>query len=79
MALIIDNAQCHRGKPVEAAPAGRPHLAFKRLPGYSPQLNAIERFWKLLRRRATINRLFDRLADPKRSIRSIVPFFQVID
>jgi hypothetical protein len=26
-----------------------PHLAFKGLPSYSPQLNPIERFWKVLR------------------------------
>jgi len=45
-------------------------LKFKRLPAYSPQFNPIERFWKVLRRRATHNRLFDALADLKRSIRA---------
>ena len=65
--LIIDNAPWHRGKPIDEALAEHPHLEFKRLPSYSPQLNVIERFWKLLRRRATHNRLFDSLADLKRS------------
>ena len=51
--LIIDNAPWHRGKPIDEALAENPHLEFKRLPSYSPQLNAIERFWKVLRRRAT--------------------------
>ena len=35
-----------------------PHLELYRLPSYSPQLQVIERFWRVLRRRATHNRLF---------------------
>jgi DDE superfamily endonuclease len=53
-------------------------LEFKRLPSYSPHLNVIERFWRVLRRRATHNRLFDRLADLKRSIRSSLCYFQTV-
>jgi hypothetical protein len=34
---------------VDEALAENPHLKFKRLPAYSPQLNPIERFWKILR------------------------------
>src|SRR4029079_15266203 len=56
--VIIDNAPWHRGEPIAEALADNPHLEFKRLPSYSPQLNVIERSWKLLRRRATHNRLF---------------------
>ena len=48
------------------------HLEFKRLPSHSPQLNVIEGFRRVLRRRATHNRLFDSLADLKRSIREPV-------
>jgi DDE superfamily endonuclease len=61
--LLIDNAPWHGGQAVEAALAENPHLECKRLPPYSPQLNPVERFWKVLRRRATHNRLFDTLAD----------------
>ena len=56
--LIIDNAPWHSGAIVEEALAAHPHLKFSRLPSYSPQLNPIERFWRILRRRATHNRLF---------------------
>ena len=56
--IIIDNASWHGGVPVRNALAANPHLEFYRLPSYSPQLNPIERFWKILRRRATHNRLF---------------------
>jgi transposase len=76
--LIIDNAPWHRGKPIDEALAEHPHLEFYRLPSYSPQLNVIERFWKLLRRRATHNRLFDDLADLKRSLRASLCYYQTV-
>ena len=76
--LIIDNAPRHRGQPIDEALADNPHLEFKRLPSYSPQLNVIERFWKPLRRRATHNRLFDSLADLKRSLRASLCYFQTV-
>ena len=76
--LLIDNAPCHRGRPIDEALAENPHLKFKRLPAYSPQLNPIERFWKKLRRRATHNRLFDTLADLKQSLRASLSYFQTM-
>ena len=76
--LLIDNAPWHRGKPVDETLEESPHLRLQRLPSYSPQLNPIERFWKKLRRRATHNRLFDSLADLKRSIRSSLCYFQTV-
>ena len=76
--LLIDNAPWHRGQPIDEALADNPHLKFKRLPAYSPQLNPIERFWKVLRRRATHNRLFDTLADLKRSLRASLCYFQTM-
>lgn len=75
--LIIDNAPWHRGQPIDEALAEHPHLEFYRLPSYSPQLNVIERFWKPLRR-ATHNRLFDSLADLKRSVRASLRYFQTV-
>jgi DDE superfamily endonuclease len=76
--LLIDNAPWHRGKPINEAMAENPHLKFKRLPSYSPQLNPIERLWKALRRRATHNRLFDTLADLKKSLRASLSYFQTM-
>ena len=76
--LRIDNAPWHRGKPIDEAMRDNPHLEFKRLPSYSPQLNPVERFWKKLRRRATHNRLFDTLADLKRSLRASLSYFQTV-
>jgi transposase len=76
--LVIDNAPWHRGKVIDQAMRDNPHLEFKRLPSYSPQLNPIERFWKKLRRRATHNRLFDTLADLKASIRASLCYFHTV-
>lgn len=76
--LVIDNAPWHRGRPIDEALRENPHLEFKRLPSYSPQLNPIERFWKKLRRRATHNRLFDTLAELKASVRASLCYFQTM-
>jgi transposase len=76
--LVIDNAAWHPGTPVTKALADHPHLELKRLPSYSPQLNVIERFWKLLRRRATHNRLLNTLADLRRSLRASLSYFQTV-
>jgi transposase len=76
--LIIDNAPWHRGGPIAEALAEHPHLEFYRLPSYSPHLDVIERFWRVLRRRATHNRLFDRLADLRSSVRNSVRYFQTV-
>jgi transposase len=76
--LLIDNAPWHAGQAVKEALADNTHLRLKRLPSYSPQLNPIERFWKKLRRRATHNRLFDSLADLKKSLRASLCYFQTM-
>ncbi|HYH65318.1 MAG TPA: transposase [Urbifossiella sp.] len=76
--LLIDNAPWHRGRPIDEALRDHPHLEFKRLPSYSPQLNPIERLWKVHRRRATHNRLFDTLADLKTSIRASLCYYQTM-
>jgi hypothetical protein len=76
--LVIDNAPWHRGRPIDEALADNPHLEFYRLPAYSPKLNPIERFWKVLRRRATHNRLFDSLAELKESVRNSLRYFQTM-
>lgn len=76
--ILMDNAPWHGGEPIRQVLAEHPHLELKRLPSYSPQSNPIERFWKVLRRRATHNRLFDTLADLRSSVRSSIHYFQVV-
>jgi transposase len=60
--LIADNAKYHHGqlhKPWREHHAER--LALEFLPPYSPDMNPIERVWKLTRRQATHNRYFPTL------------------
>jgi len=61
--ITIDNAPWHRGASVEEVLEAHPQLRLYRLPSYSPQLNVIERFWRVLRRRAPHNRLFATMAE----------------
>jgi transposase len=56
--------------------AAYPHLRVKRLPSYSPQLNVIERFWRVLRRRATHNRLFASMAALRVTLRNNLCYYQ---
>jgi transposase len=76
--LTIDNAPWHKGQPLTEALKENPHLELYRLPSYSPKLNVIERFWKVLRRRATHNRLFDTIKDLKGSLRNSLRYFQTV-
>jgi transposase len=49
-----------------------------RLPSYSPQLNVIERFWRVLRRRATHNRWFASMAALRKTLRNNISYFQTM-
>lgn len=58
--LILDRAPVHRGEAVRdwlAQPGRRIRLHF--LPAYAPNLNAIERLWKVMHEHVTHNRYYD--------------------
>ena len=74
--ITIDNAPWHRGALMEQVLAAHPQLRVKRLPSYSPQLNVIERFWRVLRRRATYNRLFAHMAALRATLRNNLCYYQ---
>jgi len=76
--VTIDNAPWHRGQEVQQVLADNPHLKLYRLPSYSPQLNVIERLWKVLRRRATHNRLFGTMAEMRRALRASFCYLQTL-
>lgn len=67
----------HRGPRIEKALAQVPHVQLYRLPSYSPQLNAVERLWMLLRHRATHTRLFDHVAQLHAVLRKHLDWLQV--
>jgi DDE superfamily endonuclease len=74
--ITMDNAPWHRGALMAQVLAAYPHLRVKRLPSYSPQLNVIERFWRVLRRRATHNRLFATMAALRATLRNNLCYYQ---
>lgn len=64
LVVILDNARYHHADLLK--PFLRKHrkeLKLEFLPPYSPELNPIERVWKLTRRLCTHNRYFPELAD----------------
>lgn len=76
--IVVDKASWHKGALIKQVLADHPHLERYLLPSYSPKLQVIERFWKLLRRRATHNRLFATMAQLKQALRSSVCYYQTL-
>ena len=76
--IVVDKASWHKGALIKQVLADHPHLALYPLPSYSPKLQVIERFWKLLRRRATHNRLFETIAKLKQALRSSLCYYQTL-
>ena len=58
--------------------AAHPHGPRYRLPSYSPQLNVMEHFWRVLRRRATHNRLFTSIPRLRVTLRNNISYFQTM-
>ena len=56
--IVVDNARYYRNKKVTEYTATS-RIEMKFLPPYSPNLNLIERLWKLLRREAINNQYYD--------------------
>jgi len=74
----IDKAPWHRGAGVDQVFAAHPHRRWSRWPSYRPQLNVIERFWRVLRRRATHHRLFASMAGVRATLRHNICYFQTM-
>lgn len=67
--LILDNAKYHHAKLHEGwRRKCLARFAMNFLPPYSPELNPIERVWKLVRRIATHNRYFSGLEEIRGAI-----------
>jgi hypothetical protein len=76
--VVIDNASWHKGAAITAVLTEYPQLELYPLPSYSPQLQVIERFWKVLRRRATHNRLFPTMTQLKQALRSSLSYYHTL-
>jgi hypothetical protein len=67
--LVLDHAPWHRGALVTQALKECSPRELDRLPSSRPQLQVIERFWRVWRRRATHKRLFLTLAQLTHALR----------
>lgn len=64
MLVVLDNARWHHSKKLQNWLAPRTNtIRLDHLPPYSPELNHIERVWKLTRRTCTHNRYFPTLLE----------------
>ena len=61
--LVLDNGPIHTSKASRAALAERPWVTVEWLPRYAPELNAIERSWRDLKRHHLAHRTFKDAAD----------------
>lgn len=57
--LIWDNARYYYSKAVQHYLRGHPRLIPKFLPSYSPNLNLIERLWRLFHQKVTYNQYYE--------------------
>lgn len=70
--LVLDNARYHHAKlHKEWREAQDPDFIIAYLPPYSPELNMIERVWKLTRRRCMHNQYFPSLDDVAVAVESL--------
>jgi len=69
MVVVVDNARWHHARLLQPwLKAHKKYLRLDYLPPYSPELNHIERIWKLTRRLKTHNRYFATLEELAKSV-----------
>ena len=73
--IICDNGRSNKNKKVEEY-LKTSKIQVHYLPPYSPNLNPIQRLWRVLRERKTYNKCYEKCADCKKEIRGF--FFEEI-
>ncbi|HEY7490754.1 MAG TPA: transposase [Candidatus Tectomicrobia bacterium] len=76
--IVVDKALWYTGVLSTQVLADHPPLERYPLPSYSPKLPVIERFWKLLRRRATHNWLLETMAQLTQALRNSLCSYQTL-
>lgn len=67
--LILDNGRSHKNKEVQKYLESQTKIQVHFLPPYSPNLNAIERLWKVMRECVTYNKIYPKFVDFTERIR----------
>jgi transposase len=73
--LILDNARYHKSKEILSF-VSQSNITLHYLPPYSPNLNCIERLWKILNEQITYNQYYPKFSD---FVGSISNFFENIE
>jgi hypothetical protein len=68
MVFVLDNARYHHANMLDRWKASNPEIELAYLPPYSPELNPIERVWKLTRKEGTHDRYFNDLDELKMAV-----------
>jgi transposase len=61
--IILDNARYYHSEVVKNLLKEHPRIVLKFLPPYSPNLNIIERFWKILKQKVVYNKFYLKFDD----------------
>jgi transposase len=67
--LILDNGSSNKNKEVEKYLKNQSKIQIHYIPPYSPNLNAIERLWRVMREHTTYNKIYPRFCDFTEKIR----------
>lgn len=67
--LILDNGSSNKNKEVQKYLESQTKIQIHYLPPYSPNLNAIERLWKVMREYTTYNKIYSQFKDFTEKIR----------
>ena len=73
--MICDNGRANKNKKVEEY-LKTSRIKIHYLPPYSPNLNPIERLWKILREKKTYNKYYEKFADFKEEVKKF--FFEEV-
>lgn len=66
--IILDNARYYHAKLVKEFLENNPRIVFHFLPPYSPNLNIIERLWKILKQKVVYNKFYLKFEDFKKEV-----------
>jgi len=74
--LVLDNARYYRSQIIKEFQKNNPRIELVFLPAYSPNLNVIERLWKLFKKKTTYNTYYEKFAVFKKAC---LDFFRNIE
>ena len=66
--IILDNARYYHSKIVKEFIKEQPRINLKFLPPYSPNLNSIERLWKILKKKVVYNKFYLKFDDFRKKV-----------